>query len=528
MNAVRNIITDARRVPRTGSADPSFAAGSSHRVDPAAVQDSVATTGWSRGDQVAAYQFLRRRLVYSLVVGAPNHPERLFKRLVVALLSGAGVTALALLVLGVLGYLRPGNATSWRDGGSVVVEKETGTRYVVDADGVLHPALNYASALLFLDRPDAQVVSVSQKSLRGAPRGPSIGIAGAPDSLPRRGSLLRGPWVVCSQTRLDAGAGQTPAVTAGLGMAGSGAPLQTGTGLVVEVVDPESVAPPQRFLVTDGQRHRLASDAVVRALGYEGRRPTPVGAAWLNAVPAAPDLDFVEVAGSGTAGVEVAGRPREVGDLLQVDNPGRASEFLLVRADGVQPVSATGATLVLDAPGRAGGRAAPERVGAAAAAQAPRSAEERPDAGWPDRVPTAAEVTGRNVALCAAVDATEASAPRAVVRILPTVPLPPSTRPITPPDGLGATADSVVVPSGRGAIVQETTADGQPSQSVSLVTDQGLRFPVGDTETLAALGYAGVRPLPAPQEVLDLLPTGPTLVRQQTPTPTPQATAPRV
>jgi type VII secretion protein EccB len=523
VSAVRNVITGAQPVERTAAADPSRVVGSTRRIDAAAVQGSIATTGWSRSDQVAAYQFLRRRLVYSLVVGSPNHPERLFKRLVIAVLSGAGVTALALLVLGVLGYLKPGNATSWRDGGSVVVEKETGTRYVVDADGVLHPALNYASALLFLNKPGATVTSVSQESLRKAPRGPSIGIPGAPDSLPRKESLLRGPWVACSQTRLDGGVGQAPVVTAGLGMAGAGAPLQTGTGLVVEVAAALS-GEPERYLVTDGQRHRLASMDVVRALGYEERRPTPVGAAWLNAIPAAPDLEFVEVPGTGDGGATIAGQPRAVGDLLQVDNPGRAAEFLVVRADGVQPVSALGATLILAAPGRSGTGAAPQRLDAAAAAQAPRSTQPRPDAGWPARVPISAEIAGRNVALCAAVDATVASRPRAVVRILPSVPLPSSTRPITPPQGLRAQADSIVIPSSRGAIVQETTADGQPTQSVSIVTDQGLRYPVGDAETLAALGYAGVKPLPAPKEILDLLPTGPALARQQTSTP--QATAP--
>ena len=73
--------------------------------------------------------------------------------------------------------IRPGGATSWKDGNAVIVEKETGTRYIF-RDGQLHPVINYASALLALGT-SARTLQVSRNSLTGTPRGTQIGIASA-------------------------------------------------------------------------------------------------------------------------------------------------------------------------------------------------------------------------------------------------------------------------------------------------------------------------------------------------------------
>ncbi|MGL5911891.1 MAG: type VII secretion protein EccB, partial [Phycicoccus sp.] len=83
---------------------------------------------WSNRDQLQAYQFLRRRLVRSLVTAEPSSVERPDRRLVMSMLVGVGVAVLVLAVVAVIGIIRPGDARSWRDGRSIVVEKETGTR----------------------------------------------------------------------------------------------------------------------------------------------------------------------------------------------------------------------------------------------------------------------------------------------------------------------------------------------------------------------------------------------------------------
>jgi hypothetical protein len=74
-----------------------------------------------------------------------------------------------------------------------------------------------------------------------------------------------------------------------------------------------------------------------------------------------------------------------------------------------------------------------------------------------------------------------------------------------------ATADRVVVPAGRGALVRAVPAPGITTGTVYLVTDQGLRHPIGSDADIAALGYGGALPVPVPTTVLDLVPVGPAL-----------------
>jgi hypothetical protein len=77
------------------------------------------------------------------------------------------------------------------------------------------------------------------------------------------------------------------------------------------------------------------------------------------------------------------------------------------------------------------------------------------------------------------------------------------------------TAEEVVVPQGRGALVRGIPAPGvEAGTTVYLVTDQGLKFALRDADNVKAmdaLGYSGVRPLGVPAEILALIPTGPTL-----------------
>ena len=52
------------------------------------------------------------------------------------------------------------------------------------------------------------------------------------------------------------------------------------------------------------------------------------------------------------------------------------------------------------------------------------------------------------------------------------------------------------------------TAD---SGTVYVITDQGVRYPVGGIDALKALGYGAVRPVPVPSTLLALFPLGPSL-----------------
>jgi hypothetical protein len=51
-------------------------------------------------------------------------------------------------------------------------------------------------------------------------------------------------------------------------------------------------------------------------------------------------------------------------------------------------------------------------------------------------------------------------------------------------------------------------ARGVTTGTVYVVTDRGIRYPVGSAADVAALGYAQVTPVAIPTTFLELLPTG--------------------
>ena len=98
----------------------------------------------SRTDQLHSHQFTVQRVVAALAQGDPNPVSSPTRRVGGALFIGAMATALVVAAVAVYGMLRPGEGSSWREGGSVIVERETGARFVY-RDGALHPVVNYTS-----------------------------------------------------------------------------------------------------------------------------------------------------------------------------------------------------------------------------------------------------------------------------------------------------------------------------------------------------------------------------------------------
>ncbi|MGL5911264.1 MAG: type VII secretion protein EccB, partial [Phycicoccus sp.] len=303
-----------RRTPDTSPASDR------DRSDAESETPSPASPRWSQREQLTSHQFQRRRLVRSLVVSDPESVERPDKRLVVSLVVGAVVGALALAVMAVIGIIRPGNSQSWKSGDAVILEKETGTRYVLSEDGVLRPAVNFSSAVLALGGRD-KVVSVSRKSLDDVPRGAPFGIPGAPDALPGDSDLLAGPWSACSQVSLET-RGSGPSVTVDLGRTPDGAPLTGGSGVLVRAAGTE-----EQYLLVGGRRHLVGSAAVLAALGWPQEEPLSVAPAWIDTVPTGADLRFLAVAGEGRPGPRVAGRVAYLGQVFELSGTDGARRF---------------------------------------------------------------------------------------------------------------------------------------------------------------------------------------------------------
>jgi type VII secretion protein EccB len=258
------------------------------------------------------------------------------------------------------------------------------------------------------------------------------------------------------------------------------------------------------FLVAAGHRFSFTGPAPIAALGYEDVPPLPVADSWLDTVPAGRDLGLVAVRGAGAPGPTVAGTGTRVGQVLS------DGAYYLVEPDGLTPISATEARLVLgDAANAAAypdGRPGVIVSSVAALDAAPRSTTVAAP-GYPAALPAPVTADPHTV-LCAVGDGTGAARITSAQRL----PLPQGAKSMRA--GARAddrVADEVYVPPGTGTLAREQVGAGGGPGSLYLITDAGSKFPVPSVAAAAALGYAGARPTPVAGTVLALLPDGPSL-----------------
>jgi type VII secretion protein EccB len=419
-----------------------------------------------------------------------------------------GVVIAVLLSAGafVFGLLKPGTKDSWRASGTLVINKETGSRYLY-LGGRLRPVRNYASALL-LAGADMKTTTVGSASLSGAPHGAPVGISGAPDVLPEGGDLDTGPWQVCSGSATGS-TGTTLAV--GATTAGQG--LTTSQALLVSGPDKAD------YLVWQGSKLRLdAAGRAPEALGYGSTKRVPVSAAFLNSLPSGPDLTPPDVPGRGEGGPSLSGRETRVGEVFQVAVPGSAVRYYLLRRDGLAPLTATGAALVLGDPdtrekaygGAAvtvtdlgadalSGHLAPQSTGTGTVAELP---EAPPKAvgianGWTACARVQSAGSGTRVSVALARQSTLGLAAQA------------------PPEGLTpacVTVARITVRPGGGALVHALGAGGgEVGGTVYLVTDTGMKYRLATSKAMESLGYTESQAQGLPSPLLAMLPTGPDL-----------------
>ncbi|MGW0608013.1 type VII secretion protein EccB [Streptomyces sp. NPDC002640] len=457
----------------------------------------------NRRDQVQAHMFVMGRLTTAMLRGDPDAPESPQGRTNRGVVIGVVVAVLVSAGAFVLGLLKPGVKDSWKEAGTVVVDKDTGSRYLY-LDGRLRPVRNYASARL-LAGADMKVVSVGSGSLAGVPHGAPVGIVGAPDALPASDDLDTGPWQVCSGT-----ANGTAATVLAVGAPAAGG---LGAGQALVVTGPDEAD----YLVWRGIRLRLDDErGASRSLGYDTTARVEVSAAFLNSLPAGPDLSPPDVPDRGGRGPELGGRETRIGQVFRVTAPGSDARYYLLREEGLVPLTATGAALVLGDP---------ETREKAYGGQAPTAVELGPDAldgrtadaadpdltDLPAAPPTAVRLEPGQTA-CARIES-GGSGTRVSVALSSPSALGPAAQPA--PEGLSPACvpvDRITVRAGGGALVHALGAGGGAvGDTVYLVTDSGMKYRVADDKALAALGYGSGQARGLPSPLLAMLPTGPDL-----------------
>ncbi|WMX43811.1 type VII secretion protein EccB [Streptomyces roseicoloratus] len=270
---------------------------------------------------------------------------------------------------------------------------------------------------------------MSAASLAGERHGPPVGIPGAPDALPARSDLEQGAWQVCAgepvRTGSD-GSGRRPVTSLRLGADTPGQAPGASHGILVQAPDGT------RSLLWDDRRLRLGGHGAVQALGYGDKAPLPVSAAFLDSVPAGPDLTPPEVPGRGTPGPAIGGGPSRTGQVYALTSPGAAPQHYLLERTGLRPLSELGAALVLgdDRTAKLAYAGATPTVLPLAAAELTRNLSPRTGgdpANWPRRVP-AVRVPGPGTSVCARIQP-EGTAPRVGIVLVPTgTPLPAPRR----------------------------------------------------------------------------------------------------
>lgn len=439
---------------------------------------------YGRREQVEAHSFLVGRILAAVLRTDPDSPDRPLRRTTVGMAGGIGIAILVMAIVLIVTLFTGRGSDKWREEpGTLVVDEDSGNRYLLIA-GRLRPVLNYASARLLVEG-NPPVASVSSEDLADFPKGAPIGIPGAPDTLPSPTSAGQ-PWTVCAGVDED-----DPGVAVTVGDLAGVSEVDDDEAVLVRVGD-------QQYLAWQGTRLRITAPWVPRALGLDPAAAVPVDSAWLNALPAGPDLGPPPV-GHGGGGPDVAGQPTTVGQLVTAPDAVGDTTFVVAEA-GLVPVSLTVATLL---------GADPDTETPAAIAITPAQLAKQkvlPAPVWqaelPPRPPTALDTSAH--VPCVRWESDRATLVAAAGMTGSTVDPAGVTRD-------GRVADLVDVTPGAGLIARTRPAPGVPGAGVYLITEAGAKFPVADEKAAEALGFSVGAAELVPAELLALLPTGPVL-----------------
>ena len=402
----------------------------------------------------------------------------------ISLMIGAVLAAVVVAVSAALAVVRP--AEDLGDA-PIVLARETGALYV-RIDERLHPVFNLASARLITGAAEVRIVS--QQAADRVPRGPMVGIPGAPQHIPP--PLADGRWSVCDDTRTEhttAIAGPAPR-----GLTADRSVLVTARG--------EPAAP--AYLLYGARRARvdLRHPAVVRALRLDGIEPQPVSPVLLAAIPEAPEIAPPRIPPGRSVLPEL-----QAGTVLRM--PGVAArsgdELFVALADGVQRVGQVADDLIRYTDSRAVRQiptVSADRIGALPVV------EHLPVTTFPQRGGVSADPV-----VCAHWDVGAQPSTALLTGADPDAL--PASLPLAQSDGGGPALDAVAIPPGRGAYVRAVGLSGDIDQAgpAFVVSDTGVRYGVGDAEAAEALGLPR-EAVPAPWPVLAALPVGPDLSRR--------------
>ena len=426
----------------------------------------------------------------------------------------ASVSAALVICLGALVYsfISPSGTINESP---IIADKDSGALYVRVGDR-LYPALNLASARLITGRPDNPHL-VRSSQIANLPRGPLVGIPGAPSNFAPK-SPAASSWLVCDTVASSTGAGTPSAATVtvidGTPDLSGHRKVLTGSDAVVLNYGGDA------WGIREGRRSRIdaTNRSVLLPLGLTPEQVSmakPMSRALYDALPVGPELTVPEIPNAGSPAT-FAGAPGPVGTVIVTPQISGPQQYSLVLADGVQTLPPLVAQILQNAGGPA--NAKPVTVEPSALAKMP-VVNKLDLSSYPDNPLNVMDIR-ENPATCWWWQKTSGEN-RARIQVISGATIPVTAKDMSKvvslvkADMTGRQADQVFFGPDYANFVAVTGNDPGATTTESLwwLTDAGARFGVDDTrEVREALGLK-TKPSLAPWVALRLLPQGPTLSR---------------
>ncbi|MGX1778186.1 type VII secretion protein EccB [Nocardia brasiliensis] len=482
--------------------------------------------------QVSGWRFLLRRIEHALVRRDASMIDDPQRGRSTALAIGVALACVIVAGAAVLAFFRPDKKVG---DARLVAEKETGALYVRVGDR-LYPALNLTSARLILGAPE-RPLSVARSELARYPRGPWVGIPGAPGAL-ADSDEADSSWAVCDAPRT--GMAAPIDLATGLPLLAHSAVRTTVIGgpLVADAAGMRELGPGQARLLrsdattwlvyrnTAGDVVRAAIDLadapVVLALGLDSAAPVlPASPGLINALTEVPPIRVPEVAGSGANVTLASGLVARLGSVLAVSVTGQETAHYVVTETGLVRVNPVVAAMIRYA--NAQGNATTVPIGPDVVAAGLRPGSLAGTEAYPPQQVGLVDPVGAPVT-CQHWSKTDGGGEaRVTVLVGRELPLAPAEQSravelVTAAGSKGRTADAAYLPRDTGSFVQVTgSAPGSPRrESLFWISDSGVRYGVetertsgGSDPTLTALGLR--TPALAPWSIVSLFAPGPTL-----------------
>ncbi|MFI6580519.1 type VII secretion protein EccB [Embleya sp. NPDC050493] len=479
----------------------------------------------SRREQLEAYIFARRRMVAAFLQPAPGGGTEENAPKPMRMVTPSIVVAMLVLVgFGVVGLIKPGTPPGWKNKSSLIVGRDSASRYVY-LDGKLHPVLNIASGRLLLDPGNFKVNMVPERQLNSVSHGAPLGIPNAPDRLPTAKEVReRKSWTVCERPAVGKDGKPDPAGepqrSVFIGAAPADGALRPGEALFVQDRSQH------KYLVYQGKRFVVEAPTVIGALNLVGIPAQPVSDAWLATLVDGGTIDHPMPADYGKPTQLPLDREyNRVGIVLRAEGSAQRQNYVVTK-EGVVPVSELTAVLLTTNPrareayGNTTPTAFPVNIGTLGGAVV-QDRTFAADKGWPEIPPTPMNRMTRN----------DLELPRNVVcntfsgEWRGIQPVTTQSAGIRPPEQLVDGMGGVWVKPGAGALYREVTGTPDEGGPTYLVADSGLRYsvpedaqaggaPAGpnrDSEAKQRLGYKGVDVRPLPRAWSELVSRGPQL-----------------